>query len=119
MSTEVIKWAELTPEQRDELMAEKVLGYSLADARGNIDIPHYTTSLDAVWLLCPKLLGASYVVQSKFLCAYKEDDDPERYEWTRYITYEFIELHYIQHMTPERICIAILRAFGYIVLTEE
>lgn len=115
---EPINWHKLTPEQRDQLMVEKVLGYSLEQVSGKVEIPRYSQSLDAAWMLWPKLLGASYVVRSKFLCAYKEDDDPERYEWTRYATYEFIELDTVRHVTPERICIAMLRAFGYTVEVE-
>ncbi len=138
---EPINWQKLTPAQRDETIHEKVMGherkamqYEVPSARegekvfiasgttwepGGLYVPRYSQSLDAAWLLWPKLLGASYVVRSKFLCAYKEDDDPEKYEWTRYATCEFIELETVRHVTPERICIAMLRAFDYEVLTEE
>jgi len=137
---EPINWHAMTPEQRNETIHEKVFGHQRRTEKrevpsraggmaftasyttwqtGGPDTPRYSQSLDAAWLLWPKLLGASYVVRSKFLCAYIENDDPERYKWTRYATCGFIELETVRHMTPERICIAMLRAFGYEVLTEE
>jgi hypothetical protein len=126
----IINWHKLTPFQRNALIAEKVMGRRIikdewvywlverADGTGTEEIPRYSQSMDDAWLLWPKL--TDYDVQRKFLCAWIEDDDPERYDWKSYNPYlNFLDVESMQHIAPERIGIAALRALGYEVLTEE
>jgi hypothetical protein len=121
----IINWRAMDSRQRDQLMVEKVLGYSLELVQDSIDkIPRYSTSLDAAWLLWPKLAegddGKAFVRQCKFMCAWTEDDDVEHYDWRTYNAYRpFLEIGDMSSVTSERICIAMLRAFDYTVLTEE
>jgi hypothetical protein len=121
---EVINWRAMTPEQRDKLMVEKVLGYSLELVQdSNAKIPSYSQSMDAAWLLWPKLAegddGKAFVRQCKFMCAWTEDDDVEHYDWRTYNAYTpFLEIGDMSSVTSERICIAMLRAFGFEVMTE-
>jgi hypothetical protein len=139
-----INWRAMTPEQRDDVMHEKVMGHARKTAThtsktragdtfsynvtswqtGRPDTPHYSQSLDAAWVLWPKLAegddGTAFVRQCKFMCAWTEDDDVEHYDWRAYNAYRpFLEIGDMSTVTPERICIAMLRAFDYNVLTEE
>jgi hypothetical protein len=118
---EPINWPALTPEQRDQLMVEKVLGYSLELVQDSIDkIPRYSTSLDAAWLLWPKLQEASDEVLCKFKCAWDDDDEMSMDDWQWYDpSIPFLTVGQMADVTPERICVAMLRAFDYEVLTEE
>lgn len=143
---EPINWHKLTPAQRDETIHEKVMGherktiqYEVPSARadekvfiaggtmwepGGLHIPRYSQNMDAAWLLWPKLAegddGKAFVRQCKFMCAWTEDDDVEHYDWRTYNAYRpFLEIGDMSTVTPERICIAMLRAFDYEVLTGE
>ena len=131
MSEETIEWHALTPEQRNAVVAEKVMGLRVykKDTWGRWaierldkpglteEIPLYTTSLDAAWPIWTKL--GDYDIQRKFLCAWVEDDNPERYDWKSCNPYlDFLDVESMQHITPERICLAALRACGYEVRME-
>lgn len=133
---EPINWRAMTPYQRNALIAEKVMGRRIVkdewvywlvertDGTGTEEIPRYSQSLDAAWLLWTKLAegddGKAFVRQCKFMCAWTEDDDVEHYDWRTYNAYRpFLEIGDMPNVTAERICIAMLRAFGYEVLTEE
>lgn len=129
--SEIIHWRQLTPKQRDALVAEKVIkqrihvepagetGYDLAmvvhDAAGiaRIEvIPPYTQSLDAAW---PVLLSAAYHMTSEkssslqrlahelFNCGMIDDLHDLNPYWV---------LGIMQGWTPEVLCIACLRACG-------
>jgi len=47
---EPVRWAELSTEQRDRLVCEKVFGYKLTPATLRF-LPSYTTSMDAAWMV--------------------------------------------------------------------
>lgn len=84
---------------------------------GGPDVPHYTTSLDAAWLVVHKMnepIDGGYDLYAKFID-----------ELTAIVGSDlFFDLFYCdpesddRHLTGERICIAALRACGYTVVSE-
>jgi hypothetical protein len=118
-----IKWAELTPGQRNALVAEKVFGRIIERAMtfGRLlmqkedrpglseEIPPYTTSMDAAWLAVRKVnesIDGSYARYATFV------DELEQLIGSDM----FFDLFFCDkdgdHLTPERICIAALRTCG-------
>ena len=139
--SEVIQWAKLTPEERDRLVAEKVMGWDpnapctgrwvpldpepdglyctgcgaeigwgtkeWADHHDQPRAKAYTQSMDLAWEVLKEIdahhdeIMASFAYHLK--CQYAT---PEGYD-----TFE-ANLAQLAQWTPERICIAALRAFG-------
>jgi hypothetical protein len=134
--SEIINW-KVASRQRDTIIAEKVMGwkqhpsdidetctqwespqgdwYLLSDADG---VPHYTTSMDAAWLVVRMMnvphspAFPDYRDYANFIDCLQEIVGSDL----------FFDLFYCDadgdHLTPERLCIAALRALGYTVETE-
>lgn len=120
---ELINWRAMTPGQRDQLMVEKVLGYSFAQEY-RAKIPRYSTSLDAAWLLLQEMVkryqqdkgDSQFEAFADLMLANSEWDSSSAYSEI----YPACEIFAIaSKWTPDAICIAMLRAFDYEVLTEE
>jgi hypothetical protein len=106
--SEQIKWSEMTPEQRDRLVAERVTGWKGEPEQ----MPKYTRSMDAAWevlkvfINMPALTGK--LIRHKklffeYLGFWQGSDAPFYYHVTLVI---------LNTWTPERICIAALQAVG-------
>jgi hypothetical protein len=124
--SEVIHWQALTPEQRDALVAEKVMEqrihvepageteYDLAlvinDAAGvaRIEpIPRYTQSLDAAWLVVERIEDANVTVTHI----------PRAYQRCTIEFYDGNRIEVFENTAPEAICVAALRAVGCGIVT--
>jgi len=110
---EPVKWAELSTEQRNRLVSERVFGYTFAHEALRF-LPSYTTSLDAAWLVVREMNKPLLDEITGFYC--------ERYatfvERLEQIVGSdmFFDLFYCDaesdHLTPERLCLVALRACG-------
>lgn len=122
-----MKWSELTPEQRDTLIAEKVMGWKQAmpyevyqrylwereDAPGiTRETPPFSRSMDAAWQVVRRMNNPN------------SPAFPDYQEYANFIA-ELVKLvgsdmffdlfycdHEEDHLTPARLCIAALRAVG-------
>lgn len=142
--SEPIRWQQLTPEQRNALIAEKVMrwqgkpcdgewaelsggwfctkcGYdgNWGDGFAHTELPpRYTQSMDAVW---PVLLSAAYHTPSE------KSSSLQKLAHELFNCGMIDDLHdlnpywvlgLMQGWTPEFLCIACLRACGYEVINE-
>jgi hypothetical protein len=64
----VKRWADMSPRQRDGLVAEKVMGWNRDDVwlgdyewLFNTDVPRYTTDISAAWEVVEKIRTRFYV----------------------------------------------------------
>lgn len=121
-----INWSELTPRERDCLIAEKVFGHTvwrdspfhgdlmLLDNKQGLtgEVPHYSTDMNTAWKIVRKMNISN------------SPDFPDFTNYHRFIeeltkivgSDMFFDLFYCDqdgdHLSPERICIAALRAVG-------
>lgn len=106
--SESIKWQELTPEQRDILIVEKVLGYNASQVRGHIAIPCYTQQIEAAWLLVGHLKTHYDVHVATNLSRYDAAIMDRRFGGKQFEA--------SAASAQEAICIAALRACGFEVV---
>lgn len=133
--SETIKWSALTPEQRDTLIAEKIMGWTpepcdaldqmidfsdgwYCKACGvykwlpgrqehNKPTPRYSQNMDTAWLILKHFSDweEHYQFHEKFM-SYFEETVSDRWDEDG-LTFEGLAL-----LTPEQICIATLKAVG-------
>jgi hypothetical protein len=109
-----IKWSELSPRERDALVAEKVMGFNKSDLdfMGEIhvekdgihrELPHYTTDIAAAWEVVEKLNCQGYRVE--IVCGSQGDT---------YVTFVIggIRCRVDCYNLKEAICLAALKAVG-------
>ena len=129
---EPIVWSQLTPHQRNALVAQHVFGRKVVawkadrdmlmrrmNAEGHENIPHYSESMDAAWKIVEKLnekFDICIHAESAFLCKYSVWLGPT---WTG--RGNVVKTRYANSGTsmPETICIAALRAQGLTIEIEE
>lgn len=120
----MLKWSELSPRERDALVAEKVMGFTVTDwptgksfpvtsaiaagvlsERQESRIPHYTTQIAAAWEVVEKLR------REKMLVTVVSDEDggwnAEMWDYNNRQSGEVFA-----ESAPEAICLAALRACG-------
>jgi hypothetical protein len=126
--SEPIKWSAFTSEQRDALIAERVIGWVPQECDGSISwdhgiwrclecgtdgtrhettmhtipVPHYTTSMDAAWLVVEKMKEAG---RNNGLFV----------PWQYHLSYLYGRPSYrdtLYDLNAEGVCIAALRAVG-------
>ncbi len=118
-----MNWEEMTPEQRDVLVAEKVMGHETGEMPSGTlmmwndsglmeEIPRYTQSMDVAWLVVRMMNNSdsptfhSYQGYADFIDALEKIVGSNL----------FFDLFYCDkdgdHLTPERICKAALEAVG-------
>jgi hypothetical protein len=101
-------WAEMTPRQRDALVAEKVMGWAKIEySDGTVGfwwkVPHYTTDIAAAWAVVEKMreCGINYSVHNY-------GDGHECVFDKEMVVFERVS----SSSAPEAICLAALRALG-------
>jgi hypothetical protein len=144
--SETIQWAALTPEQRNLLIAEKIMGWDATqpctgtflpldpepdglycpkcgaeicwgdDEEHHTPLPpHYSESMDAAWMVLqeivrrPKQDGAINDAFGKFADAMLYEDNHDAFSEI-FPAYQIFSM--AAEWTPERICIAALKAVG-------
>jgi hypothetical protein len=103
--SKVIKWGELTAEERDRLVHDVIMGESVeaCESPDNSPVPSYTTSMDAAW----KVLSSHAPITHKLV-----------QELGGFVELRAIGFSVLQNWTPELICIAALLACGVQVDTQ-
>lgn len=119
-----MNWAEMTPFQRDALVGEKIFGHRSVNWSGLMVIlkgelplggalPKYTTSMDAAWLVMQHLASQinpeniyDYEPFIRFTNALFSTENEELYTKYAFMAGD------IAKWTPDRICLAALRAVG-------
>jgi hypothetical protein len=134
-----MKWAELSERERDALVAEKVLKWTPGVCDGEMgeqpcspdgwfcqkcgfegywgdsfehqELPkHYTTSLDAAWQVVKRINipeGSTYETYARFIKELEKIVGSNMF-----FDLFYCDLDGDDHLTPERLCIAALRAVG-------
>lgn len=138
---DIIKWKELARLQRDALVAEHIMGlkikhypkfngeyviigeqYLILDVANRPigNVPPYTKDMNLAWGVLEILADdEDYDVRRRFLHAWREHVNCGEDEWKKHNGYsDFISLDDIKHVTPDRICIAALRAKGLIIIED-
>jgi len=136
--TEPIKWSALTPEQRDALVAEKVMGWKPGqictglfsdnyhcDRCGATSLSHedhpavplpYTTSMDAAWAVWGKMKEDAKWHRFCFELDEVLTQHKYRREDRTYITW-FEQ--FLSALNGDAICLAALRAAGVEIVEQE
>ena len=145
---EPIKWHALTPEQRNALIAEKVMNWqerqcdgewaevsggwfctkcghdgNWGDSFEHAELPpRYSQSMDAAWLVLQNMVERYEQKAQQFFDFAGYMFDASGWDRTEIHGDVYPGFHVCimaAQWTPDAICIAALRAMGYAVLTEE
>lgn len=115
--SETTYWNALTPEQRNELIVEKVFEYNLSQVKGYFAIPDYSRDMSAAWLIVEEMKKGEW---SNF--CYELDGVLTQHKrgWDESTEKPYVTWfeQFMKSLNAEGICIAALRTCDVVIEQE-